>query len=276
MAELISTLEAPVYVERVALNDNKNIMKAREAVKKALDLQKQRARDLRLWRFCRLARRSGRMSRWSRGNWVDEKMMAAFPLGVYRDRKPEIPDDAVPQMTVTKCWGLRCRQEACNAFPLIAPAIYAFNIAGFGGQGVLLLGEFLAEMGMRESMEVSWLPAYGPEMRSGSAHCYVCLANERIGSPLSRRPDVLIAMNEISLHKFAANVTNGGTILYNRDSTAAGFLGAAGERGLRAGLGDRRQDWLAKVIECGDAGRDSGSDRVSAVRDRRSRVERDR
>ena len=59
------------------------------------------------------------------------------------------------------------------------------NIAGFGGQGVLLLGQILAEMGMRAGREVSWLPSYGPEMRSGSAHCYVCLSNERVGSPLA-------------------------------------------------------------------------------------------
>ena len=84
--------------------------------------------------------------------------------------------------------------------------ISTIKIAGFGGQGVLLLGQLLAEMGMREGLEVSWLPSYGPEMRSGSAHCHVCLSQERIGSPLVSHPDVLIAMNEVSLRKFAAQV----------------------------------------------------------------------
>ena len=78
-------------------------------------------------------------------------------------------------------------------------------------------------MGMRENLEVSWLPSYGPEMRSGSAHCHVCLSHERIGSPLITAPDVLVAMNEISLRKFAAQVAPGGTILYNRDSLPADF-----------------------------------------------------
>jgi Pyruvate/2-oxoacid:ferredoxin oxidoreductase gamma subunit len=78
-------------------------------------------------------------------------------------------------------------------------------------------------MGMRESLEVSWLPAYGPEMRSGSANCSVCLSHERIGSPLITSPDVLVAMNEISLRKFSATVANGGTILYNRDSLPPDF-----------------------------------------------------
>jgi Pyruvate/2-oxoacid:ferredoxin oxidoreductase gamma subunit len=91
------------------------------------------------------------------------------------------------------------------------------NFAGFGGQGILLMGQLLAEMGLREQMEVSWLPSYGPEMRSGSAHCYVTLSHERIGSPLISRPEVLVAMNEISLRKFAATVAAGGLILYNAE-----------------------------------------------------------
>ena len=89
------------------------------------------------------------------------------------------------------------------------------NVAGFGGQGVLLLGQILAEMGMREGREVSWLPSYGPEMRSGSAHCFVCLSKERVGSPLVEHPDVLIAMNEISLNKFAKQAGAEGTIIFN-------------------------------------------------------------
>ena len=91
------------------------------------------------------------------------------------------------------------------------------KFAGFGGQGILLMGQLLAEMGLRERMEVSWLPSYGPEMRSGSAHCHVTLSHERIGTPLISRPEVLVAMNEISLRKFASSVAPGGLILYNRD-----------------------------------------------------------
>ncbi len=77
------------------------------------------------------------------------------------------------------------------------------------------MGQLLAEAGMREGLEVSWLPSYGPEKRSGSAHCHVCLSQERIGSPLVSHPDVLIAMNEISLRKFAGSVSSSGLILYN-------------------------------------------------------------
>jgi len=101
---------------------------------------------------------------------------------------------------------------------------YSIKVAGFGGQGVLLLGQLLTEMGMREGLEVSWLPSYGPEMRSGSAHCHVCLSKERIGSPLISHPDVLVAMNEISLRKFAQQVAPGGVILYNRERLPADFM----------------------------------------------------
>ncbi len=79
------------------------------------------------------------------------------------------------------------------------------KLAGFGGQGILLMGQLLAEMGLREHMEVSWLPSYGPEMRSGSAHCHVMLSHDRIGSPLISQPEVLVAMNELSLRKFASD-----------------------------------------------------------------------
>ena len=78
-------------------------------------------------------------------------------------------------------------------------------------------------MGMREGLEVSWLPSYGPEMRSGSAHCHVCLSKERIGSPLISHPDVLVAMNELSLRKFAPQVAPGGLILYNQSRLPQDF-----------------------------------------------------
>jgi len=97
------------------------------------------------------------------------------------------------------------------------------KIAGFGGQGILLMGQLLAEMGLREHMDVSWLPSYGPEMRSGSAHCHVTLSHQRIGTPLISQPEVLIAMNELSLHKFAASVASGGLILYNGARLPEGF-----------------------------------------------------
>ena len=88
---------------------------------------------------------------------------------------------------------------------------------------MLLAGKILAQASMELGREVSWLPSYGPEMRSGSAHCHVCLSKERIGSPVISHPDVLVALNEISLRKFASQVAPGGLILYNAERLPADF-----------------------------------------------------
>jgi Pyruvate/2-oxoacid:ferredoxin oxidoreductase gamma subunit len=95
------------------------------------------------------------------------------------------------------------------------------RIAGFGGQGVLLLGEVLAEAGLDSGLEVSWLPSYGPEMRSGTSNCHVRLSREAIDSPLVSAPNVLVAMNEPSLRKFDKSVRAGGWIIYNGEEFPA-------------------------------------------------------
>ncbi len=88
-------------------------------------------------------------------------------------------------------------------------------LAGQGGQGVLSIGQMLAESGLREGKEVSYLPAYGPEMRGGTANCSVIISEEEIASPLCNTPDVLIALNSPSFHKFAPRVKPGGIIIVN-------------------------------------------------------------
>ena len=90
-------------------------------------------------------------------------------------------------------------------------------IAGFGGQGVLFAGKFLAYKGMVENLNVSWLPSYGPEMRGGTANCSVVLSDMPVGSPIITAPDVLVAMNLPSLQKFVDTVVPGGKIFV--DST---------------------------------------------------------
>ncbi len=85
-------------------------------------------------------------------------------------------------------------------------------IAGFGGQGVLFAGKFLANKGMYENLQVSWLPSYGPEMRGGTANCNVILSDDPIGSPIITTPDVLVAMNLPSLQKYVNTVASGGEI----------------------------------------------------------------
>lgn len=90
-------------------------------------------------------------------------------------------------------------------------------IAGFGGQGVLFAGKFLAYKGLVQDKQVSWLPSYGPEMRGGTANCSVILSDSPVGSPIITVPDVLVAMNLPSLQKFVDSVAPGGKIFI--DST---------------------------------------------------------
>ena len=85
-------------------------------------------------------------------------------------------------------------------------------IAGFGGQGILFAGKFLAYKGLMEEQQVSWLPSYGPEMRGGTANCNVILSDTPVGSPIITAPDVLVAMNLPSLQKYEDTVVPGGQI----------------------------------------------------------------
>ncbi len=88
-------------------------------------------------------------------------------------------------------------------------------MAGFGGQGILLIGKMLAYAGMREGKEVSWLPSYGPEMRGGTCNCTVVISDRPVGSPVIRSPGAVVAMNLPSLDKFESDVRPGGLLLVN-------------------------------------------------------------
>jgi 2-oxoglutarate ferredoxin oxidoreductase subunit gamma len=88
-------------------------------------------------------------------------------------------------------------------------------IAGFGGQGVLLVGKMLAYAGMADGKEVSWLPSYGPEMRGGTCNCTVVISDKPVGSPVVERPRAAIVLNLPSLDKFEPMVKPGGLLVIN-------------------------------------------------------------
>lgn len=89
--------------------------------------------------------------------------------------------------------------------------------AGFGGQGILSMGKFLAYAGMDEELNVSWLPSYGPEMRGGTANCSVILTNENIGSPIVTDATAVVVMNRPSLDKFENVVVPNGLLIVDSD-----------------------------------------------------------
>lgn len=89
-------------------------------------------------------------------------------------------------------------------------------LAGFGGQGILSMGHFIAHAGLLDGKNVSWLPSYGPEKRGGTANCHVIVGDEEVGSPIISNASVLIAMNGPSLEKFESLVESGGIIITDK------------------------------------------------------------
>jgi Pyruvate/2-oxoacid:ferredoxin oxidoreductase gamma subunit len=154
--------------------------------------------------------------------WIKSTLMQNFPLGVFKDIAQQVEPLDLSQNLATparvpKLIGLD--QDKVKFDPasmkLNETIDQEIKIAGFGGQGVLSLGVWLSEIGMREDLEVSWIPSYGPEMRGGTANCHVKLSREAIGSPLVTHPTVLVAMNRPSLEKFEDDVIEGGAILWD-------------------------------------------------------------
>jgi len=222
VSELLATLEAPVYIERVGLGSTKEILHAGKAIRRALENQV-KGLGFSLIEVLSPCPTIWRKSAPDSQEFVREVMEKTFPLGVLRDRTQQAvpfpkPAPAPTLAELPAILGVADEQlPAGNASALAASANanMEVRIAGFGGQGVLLLGEMLAEAGLDAGLEVSWLPSYGPEMRSGTSNCHVRVSRNPIDSPVVASPTVLVAMNEPSLRKFDAQVKPGGWIVYN-------------------------------------------------------------
>ena len=220
ISELIAVLDAPVYVERTAITDAAHIMKTRAAVRKAIRNQIEN-KGFSLVEVLSACPSGWKMAPVEAKHWIEETMFKHFPLGVYKDKSAEI--EATPSVKrIFSADNLAEKLELPQgetAAPVKAAAD-AHNprliIAGFGGQGVLILGVALAQAGMQAGYHVSWIPSYGPEMRGGTANCHVNLSTQRVGSPLVSKPTVLIAMNLPSLEKFEPDVVAGGLIIYDQ------------------------------------------------------------
>ena len=229
ISELLATLEAPVFIERVGLGDNKQIAQAARSIKRAVENQV-RGLGFSLVEVLSPCPTLFKMTPVEAQHWVRDVMEKTFPLGVFCDRAKEaqprpLPEAAPALKEIPKILGVDVESlPAGNAHALEHGAEgrdLRVRVAGFGGQGVLLLGEVLAEAGLDAGLEVSWLPSYGPEMRSGTSNCHVRLARQLIDSPLVTQPTVLVAMNEPSLRKFVKSVPAGGWILYNGEEFPA-------------------------------------------------------
>ena len=229
ISELLATLQAPVYIERVGLGDNKQIAHATLSIKRAVENQV-RGLGFSMIEVLSPCPTIWKMQPVEAQHWVRDVMEKTFPLGVFCDRVKEAQPRQLPTAgpaleEIPRILGVAEEDlPEGNSDAMVQTAEdldISVRAAGFGGQGVLLQGEVLAEAGLDAGLEVSWLPSYGPEMRSGTSNCHVRLARKVIDSPLVTQPHILVAMNEPSLKKFYASVRPGGWILYNGDAYPA-------------------------------------------------------
>jgi 2-oxoisovalerate ferredoxin oxidoreductase beta subunit len=218
VVETLASLEAPVYLERVALGNAKQVMQAAKAIRRGLENQ------VKGLGFSLIEVLSPCPTIWNETpveaqRRVREELAKIYPLGVVRDKTSEAPmrpaRKAAPALSELPKL-LDIEENGFRGAARVRSGVdWRIKVAGFGGQGVLMLGEVLAEAGLDAGLEVSWLPSYGPEMRSGTSNCQVRLSGKPVDSPLVAKPNVLIALNEPSLRKFVHEVVPGGYVLYN-------------------------------------------------------------
>jgi 2-oxoisovalerate ferredoxin oxidoreductase beta subunit len=218
VAEMLATLPAPTYIERVAIGTSKQIMKARKAIKKALRIQAE-GKGYSFVEIVSSCPTGWKMDPVNARDWLVDDMLKVFPLGVFKDESDNQDEDGWKrpyedfQPDKVTAYLDRMKSAVGDTEPTVLPQDLNCKFAGFGGQGILTLGLFLSQIGMRGGHHVSWFPAYGPEMRGGTANCSVNLSSDRIGTPLVDHPNVLVVMNQPSLEAFEKDVVDGGTII---------------------------------------------------------------
>ncbi len=226
VAELLNAIRAPIYIERVSLESPKHNAKARRAVKKALKYQVE-GKGFSLVEVLSPCPTGWGLPTVEARKWIGEAMEPVFPLGCLRDHGKDL--DATPRepakYLVDNIHGALDLPDPADDHGVAEAKTMdqvdeawrnpAIKVAGFGGQGVLLLGLGIGATGMNAGYHVSWLPSYGPEMRGGTANCSVHVSTDVIGSPVVADIDVLVAFNRPSLEKFEPDLRPGGVVFYD-------------------------------------------------------------
>jgi 2-oxoisovalerate ferredoxin oxidoreductase beta subunit len=226
MAELIAQLDGPVYVERVALFGAKQRVKAKKAIKKAIQLQVENKG----YSFVEVLSECPthlKMTPLEAEKWVEENMVPIFPLGVFKDVSESVTPDLefkpfTPSFEMEEVRGL-ILEGSGEAIPRHAPGFpehiakddISLKLAGAGGDGAQTAALLLTRMAINEGLDSTHIPSYGPESRGGTSYADVHIAREEVLSPASPQPNILVAFNAPSLVKFGPTVAPDGIILYD-------------------------------------------------------------
>lgn len=228
IAELIAQLDGPIYVERVALYDNKQRTRAKRAITKALRLQVEN-KGFALVEVLSECPTHLKMNPVEAEKWVKEQMVPIFPLGVKKDVETE-PWFSLPQPlfqpadVLAQVGGSNgAIKRHAGAFPShLDDADVSLKLAGAGGDGAQTAAMLLTRAAIHEGFDATHIPSYGPESRGGTSYADVHIARDEVLSPASPAPHILVAFNAPSLNKFGPLVQPGGIIIY--DSTVIAKL----------------------------------------------------
>ncbi|MBQ7191067.1 MAG: 2-oxoacid:acceptor oxidoreductase family protein [Kiritimatiellae bacterium] len=217
VCEIFNQLKAPVFIARVSVADTKRIMQAKAAIRKALEIQ----RDKKGYAFVELISPCPTnlgVNALKAAQFCIEQMEKEYPLGTFRD---ETATAEVRQPVTGKPSPKEYFEDDSHQIPpaVVDPTAKELRLkfTGFGGQGILSLGICVAEAAREERRFTSWYPSYGPEQRGGSAQCSVVISGKPIGSPAVDHPDVLVCMNQPSYERYIGDVVPGGVAIV--DST---------------------------------------------------------
>jgi 2-oxoisovalerate ferredoxin oxidoreductase beta subunit len=220
VAELIAQIDGPVYVERVALFDAKQRVRAARAIRKALKLQIE-SRGFSFVEILAECPTHLRLTPSEAERWVREQMLPVFPLGVKKDLAPEPRHWREPRFDAASLLeavgGLDdAPPRFCAGFPRrpFGPEI-AFKLAGAGGDGAQTAALVLARAAINEGFDATHIPSYGPESRGGTSFADVRVAEHEVLSPDAPSPHVLVAFNAPSLARFGPSVARGGVVVYD-------------------------------------------------------------
>jgi len=233
VCEIINALQAPIYIERVALTSTARIAAAKKAVFKAVGNLK----DKKGFSFVEVLSPCPinlKMSADQCNDFIESKMTQYFPIGKVRDL--DVPCGEAPKAPIRDVEGVKqvlfpvkaensLAGKTRNTSPIFDREL-RIKCSGFGGQGILSLGHMIANMGRLREFNVSWMPSYGPEQRGGSCNCAVILSRNTIACPIVDRDcDLLIAMTQTALDKFRNELKPDGILIYDRSAMAEPKMG---------------------------------------------------